>query len=72
MKRTYYAATVEKNNLYASMTLSAGESDNLLAVFSKIDGLKYVSACETKKRAEELAAHWNRCHKANGAYLYDE
>ena len=72
MKRTYYAATVEKNNLYASMTLSAGEGDNLLAVFGRIDGLKFVSACESRKRAEELAAYWNRCHKVNGAYLYGE
>lgn len=72
MRRIYFAATIEKDDRYASLTLSAGYGDNLVSLFERTEGLKYAQVCESRKRADEIVECWNRCHKANGAYLYTD
>lgn len=72
MKHFYFAATIEQNGRRAAMTIHAGGDENLMHTFSRIQGLEFVNACESKKQAEQIVQHWNDCYRANGTYLYSD
>jgi hypothetical protein len=39
---------------------------------AKNNNIKAANIFPTKKRAYEVAEHWNACFKANGTYYFDE
>ena len=70
MKYFYFAVTIEENGKYYSYVVKVSPSDNVL---SKLDikGILYANACPTKKQAAATVDFWNRQHKINGTYLFD-
>lgn len=79
MKRIYFVGTFEKDGLYVASVLDAGYTDNLLYQFKKYEQdagiglhLADIFACESKKRAKEIAEDWNRGYEVNGVYLLDD
>lgn len=71
MKNFYFAVTVKENNKYYAYVIKVSENDNLLSKL-KTPNIKAANIFPTKKRAYEVAEHWNACFKANGTYYFDE
>lgn len=55
---------------YSSYVIAVSENDNVCSVLEHISGLKSANLFATKKRAQEVADHWDECYKNNGSYLY--
>jgi hypothetical protein len=70
MKNFYYAVNTEDNGKIYAFVIKASINENLKTLFSGYKNLISINACETKKRAEELANFWNECYKANGTYMF--
>ena len=70
MKYFHFAVTVQENGKYYSYVLKISPADNVIARLN-VPGIIQANACESKKRAEALAEHWNACHRANGRYIFD-
>ena len=86
MKYFYIAVTVEQDrneNIFTGRTspeynpgyyayiLKCFESENIKRVLESIGGLQHANIYPTKKRATEIANHWNACYKANNQFLFD-
>jgi len=86
MKHFYFAVTVEQDKNesvltenanpeykpgYYSYIVKCSESDNVKAKLESIGGLLYANICPTKKQAAATVEYWNRQHKINGTYLFD-
>lgn len=71
MKNFYFAVTVKENNKYYAYVIKTSANSNLKSTFNnpKFDN---ITIFPTKKRAYEVAEHWNACFKANGTYYFDE
>lgn len=70
MKYFYFAVTIEENGKYYSYVVKVSPSDNVLCKLN-IKGILYANACHTKKQAAATVEYWNRQHKNNGKYLFD-
>ena len=68
MKKHYFVINQSEKGKNIAVVIKATESENLLSVLN-IKNIITANICETKKAAEELAAFWNECYKANGTYL---
>lgn len=62
----------EYNPGYYAFVIRCSENDNLLHSLDCIGGIIHANILPTKKRAEEVAQHWNDCYKANGTYFFAE
>ena len=71
MKNFYYAGVETKNGKHFAFIFNAKAGNNLLSIFKQYKNMTIVNACESKKKAEELADFWNESYKANGTYLFD-
>ena len=78
MNGNFYYIIVTKwdDNRYYARVDTIGGYNNLVGKFTPcMDGnckrgeVVSVNACKTKKRAEEIANHWNECYKNNGTYI---
>lgn len=67
----YYAVTVEENKKCYSYVVKISPCDNVLSKL-EIKGILYANACRTKKQAIATVAYWNRQHKINNRYLFDD
>ena len=71
MKNFYVAMQITENNKNYAYVIKVSENDNLLSKL-KIPNIKATNIFPTKKRAYDVAEHWNACFKANGTYYFDE
>ena len=70
MKYFYFAVTVEENGKYYAYIVKISSSDNVLSKL-KIKGILHANIYPTKKQAAATVEFWNRQHKINGTYLFD-
>jgi hypothetical protein len=71
MKNFYIAVQFTENNKNYAYVIKVSENDNLLSKL-KTPNIKAANIFPTKKRAYEIAKHWNACFKTNGTYYFDE
>ncbi len=83
MKRFYCAYQCEfPNKKKLASTYYFSESQNLIHALNHFGGtwvescggsgkLTYVQLCESKKKAEDVAAEWNESFRQNGTYAFD-
>lgn len=71
MNRYYIAVTEQHDNKHIAYVIKATSSDNLLSKLSNPHFI-YANAYGTRKKAEEVVAHWNQSYRDNGTYLFAE
>lgn len=70
-KSTYYvfSCRTEDGKLYAYAD-TIQNSENLVSIFARIPGLLTANACDTRRKADEIALCWNRSYRDNGNYAF--
>ena len=71
MKQFWFVLTMKApdGKLYA-VASPFSTSKNLAWEFDPAHGTVTANICETKKRAQEIAAVWNESFRKNGTYAY--
>lgn len=75
MKNNFYLAAhvqqTENQEIkdYAYIII-AHNTDNVLSVIGKCNGLKALNLCDTKKEAVRIVTCWNDTFKSNGTYMF--
>lgn len=71
MKKYYYVISETENGKNYAFASTVDDSNNLLAIFRKYKHATIIHPCESRTKAEYIAAEWNESYKANGTYLFD-
>lgn len=69
-KAAFIAVTIEENRKYYSYVVRVTDATNIIDAL-EIKGVVYGNLFFTKKDAVATVNYWNRMHKQNGKYLFD-
>lgn len=67
MKNTYFVVTHKLNGKYCAEVLKVGAGENIMK-YVKCDTVKCITACETKKEAENITLLANESFRWNNTY----
>lgn len=68
-KNSYIAIQVKEDEKLYAYVMKLNNSYNLIGAL-EIKNIITANICDTKKKAEEIVAHWNECFKRNGTYMF--
>lgn len=68
-KKTYYVITVEEDGKYFSYAETIHNSNNLVGKFPK--NAITINACDTRKKADEIARSWNEIWREKDQFSYE-
>lgn len=69
-KNFYYAISIEENGKFLAFAETLNNWNNLLVLFERYKNAKNITACSTRKDAEQLAILWNEDYIKNDTHMY--
>ena len=72
MKKIYIVIQIEENGKCYAFADTRRTGENLKPFIKRHKNADIFHLCESRKKAEEMAARWNATYKANKTYLFNE